>query len=423
MRALDVVALSFRPFRARPVESLLIVVALALGVGVLTAMLALIAQGQRQQEKSAGMLYNREIRLVPRKDDWQAFYQNGEARPLVRVGRVDDKPVVLSRDDLAQAKRAAPAVQYAYLSDYSAIQEPPVPSRPNMNREIEVRAVTSEYLAAADLKLQDGSWPTKDDYERHNRVVVLTEWYARQRFGEKRAVGQEIAAQSGEPYKVIGVFAAPDSFEFASDHAAQFGARGLVPWGIRDFMVVDLRELKFVAWPGQTDAALAQLRAFADNKYGSGLSVGSQREQQAQQRKQALSSALVTALFAAGGLLIASVNIMNLMLARVLAGRRRVGVARALGASTRAVFGFYLAEALTLGVVGGSLGLALARAFVSALQTAFRGGSGPPLFADLALQPPQLLLGFLVALLASLLFGAYPALVAARTRPAEALRA
>ena len=120
--------------------------------------------------------------------------------------------------------------------------------------------------------------------------------------------------------------------------------------------------------------------------------------------------------------MIAALNITNLMLARVLGRTRTIGISSALGASSRIIFTLFLTESLVLGLLGGLLGILLARGIVYGLEVSLRSASQYAGGMNLTLQPLHFAIGLLTALGISLLFGAYPAWMAARIRPSEALR-
>jgi putative ABC transport system permease protein len=66
---------------------------------------------------------------------------------------------------------------------------------------------------------------------------------------------------------------------------------------------------------------------------------------------------LVTAAFASTALVAASLNIMNLFLARVLKRSHDIGLQRSLGATANRIVWRFLSEALLLGSLGGILGV------------------------------------------------------------------
>lgn len=80
-------------------------------------------------------------------------------------------------------------------------------------------------------------------------------------------------------------------------------------------------------------------------------------------------------------------------------------------------------DALLLGLIGGLLGLLCAWGLSSGLNAALSSSAGNAFGAlTLQLEPLNLLLGLLLGLGVSVLFGIYPAIIASRIRPAEALR-
>lgn len=116
--------------------------------------------------------------------------------------------------------------------------------------------------------------------------------------------------------------------------------------------------------------------------------------------------------------LIGSLGMFNTMLMSVLERTREIGVLRALGWRKRRVLGLILREALTLGGIGGVLGIALGVG-LNALLPAVPGLYG-------TIEPIYTLQMFVQAMLAALVAGAagglYPAWRATRMRPVEALR-
>ena len=120
-------------------------------------------------------------------------------------------------------------------------------------------------------------------------------------------------------------------------------------------------------------------------------------------------------------LLIACVNIANLLLAKGTTRQKEVAVRAALGASRKTIFAQFLTENLMLAILGGGLGIALGWALLRGIQAIMPRGTLPS-EADLTLNLPILLFTLAASTLSGLLFGCAPAWYATRVDPAEALK-
>ena len=130
-------------------------------------------------------------------------------------------------------------------------------------------------------------------------------------------------------------------------------------------------------------------------------------------------------LFGAVGLLllIACVNVANLLFARGTSRQREVAVRSALGASRARVFAQLLTESLMLAVLGGVAGILLAITIVRLIQAVMPPvGTMLPSEADIRLSVPVLIFTFGVTTLAGLLFGSAPAWQATKLDLNEVLK-
>jgi predicted permease len=120
-------------------------------------------------------------------------------------------------------------------------------------------------------------------------------------------------------------------------------------------------------------------------------------------------------------LLIACVNVANLLLAKGTTRQKEVAVRSSLGASRASIFAQFLTENLLLAIIGGLLGVGVGALCLRGLVAIMPPGTLPS-EADLTLNLPILLFSLAAATLAGLLFGCLPAWYATRVDPGEALK-
>jgi len=129
------------------------------------------------------------------------------------------------------------------------------------------------------------------------------------------------------------------------------------------------------------------------------------------------SSRTMTALLASVAsvsLLVGGIGIMNIMLVSVTERTREIGIRMALGARGRDVLVQFLAEAVTLSMLGG-----LAGVVIGVLGS---GGVGRLLRWSTVISPASVAVSVFVAAMVGIFFGFYPARQASRLDPIDALR-
>ena len=265
-----------------------------------------------------------------------------------------------------------------------------------------------------------------EDQPRGPGAVILSYGLWQRRFGGDRGVLGKAVTLDGETYTVIGVM--PSGFLFPDQSKVDV----LVPQRLDVAEQLSRKSMRLLKSVGRLKRgvapaqARAELNILLDNDrrrfpryYGNDVQIRvlPLAEHAAGHIRLSL---LVLLAAVACVLLIACVNVANLLLGRSVSRRREIALRMALGANRIRVARQLLAESALLGLLGGGAGLLLAD---FALKVVVRlAPDGIPRLDQAGLDGRVLSFTFVMSLAAGLLFGLAPALTAARQGLHEALK-
>jgi putative ABC transport system permease protein len=285
-----------------------------------------------------------------------------------------------------------------------------------------VDGLTASFDVFAALGVQPAlgrAYTAEEDLGGRNNVIVLSHEFWQSRLAGRRDVLDMTLTTDDGPRTVIGVM--PPRFTIVGQKA-DF----LIPYG------QTLEQLRAVNGRGSSyamgrlrdgisfDQAYAEMRSiFADlereeprRNARRTVMLFTLQEQMVGELRPAV-RALVGAVMLV--LLVACVNVANLLLARSAARERELGMRTALGASRGRLIRQMLTESLLLGLVGGAAGLAVAAWCHRALLGLVASGIPIPRLDQLTLDLPVVLFTMVIALATGIVFGLLPAFVSTGT--------
>jgi len=290
-------------------------------------------------------------------------------------------------------------------------------------RRIRILPVSAGYFDVVRVQPQLGRAFEAED-ESGARAVLLSHRLWEERFRGSPSVVGGVLTMSGAPYTIAGVM--PDGFVDPVAGAVD----AWVPADLRDgrdagnagnhYLTVMAR-LRPETSLARAQAELDALSLALANQYPNARNARARLHPLKEDIVGPSSRALEIMLGAVGLVLVlACVNIANLLLVRGSERAREFALRSALGAERHRLIRQALIESLILALAGGVAGIIVARLAMSAI-IAVAAGSIPRL-TTLTLEPRLLAFAIAIASLSAIGFGLVPALRTARTDPSDVLR-
>ena len=278
-----------------------------------------------------------------------------------------------------------------------------------------VTGVTPDYSRVFSLDFAEGDDFSEEDFDSQRRVAVVGGKIAEKYFGDAQsAVGRKL--RIGEVwFSIVGVLrSSGDGLQGVdSDNAIH------IPWTTMQDCKLDgegsVPQLTAkAAGVQQVEQAMKRVKStmnyYMDEAYKYKVEDAGSRIEAATRSARTMSMLLVSVAMIV--LTVGGIGIMNVLFVTIKDRTREIGVLKALGAQAETILLQFLLESVSIGVVGGLLGLACSAVGLWAL-----GFSGMPLSPSVQ----GAAAAFVFAVLTSALFGFYPAWKASCLKPVDAL--
>ncbi len=399
MRVLD--ALRFASYAAlgAPVRTVLLVLAMAIGVASVVVLTALGDGARRYVVDEFSSIGTNLVIVLPGRSETRGFNPANLVTSTPRDLTVNDAEALLR---LSGVKRVSPLV----------VATTEVKASGKLRESILI-GTNADYIQLRNLKLSLGRFLTNTEFGGGSPEVVLGAVVRTELFGTDNPIGKSVRI-SDRKYRVVGVLAE--------------GGRGM---GItsNDVVIVPINTAQAMLNTNTLFRILIEAHSreqinpvksrvlktiIARHEGEEDITVIAQDAVLQTFDKILNVLTLGIAGIAAISLAVAGILVMNVMLVSVTQRTAEIGLLKALGATTSAVQQLFLFEALLLSVAGAVVGVGfgyLGAAVLRYLYPAFP--AYPPLWAVLA--------GLGTALVSGLVFGVMPARSAAKLDAIQAL--
>lgn len=399
MRAGDVMRLAWGAVRGYPTRSLLMMLAMAIGVAAVVVLTAL-GDGARRYVVNQFSAIGTHLLIV-----FPGRAETSGGAPGMLLG---ETPRDLTLDD-ALALTRSPAIRRVAPLTVGAAEV----SWSHITRDVTVLGSTPELLDIRHMTVAQGTFLPPRDPRAATPVAVLGAKVREELFGAHPAVGERIRI-GDRRFRVIGTLAAQgQSLGFDSDETV------IVPVAAAQ-MLFNTSSLFRVLVEARTRAELDSARRAATallrerHEGEEDVTVVTQDAVLATFDRVLRALTLAVGGVAAISLAVAGVLVMNVMLIAVSQRTQEIGLLKAIGARPAQIRRLFFVEALMLSAIGALAGLALGEIGSWAVRRLYPNlPAVAPLWAITA--------ALLTALGTALAFSVLPARRAARLDPVQAL--
>ncbi len=293
----------------------------------------------------------------------------------------------------------------------------------NSNWNCYVYGASPSYLTIRDLSYSGGGAFTQTDQDSAARVAILGQTVVENLFSPgEEPVGAAIRINN-VPFRVIGVFSPKgqtasgwdqDDVVFIPFSTAERKVLGTLFLGSVGGIAASATRSEDLEKAVEEIRTVIRARHRLQGEQPDDFAIRTQVEIGMVQEETSETLTIMLMVIACVSLLVGGIGIMNILLVSVTERTREIGIRMAVGAKRVHIMMQFLIEAMTLGVVGGLIGIACG--ILAARLTTIIAGWPTIISTD------AVVIAFIFSVVVGLFFGLYPANKAARLNPIEALR-
>lgn len=343
-----------------------------------------------------------------------------EVRPNWNVDVINWKQASFTFNELKLIRSLIPEAR-AFNPQIAANRYPV--QKGEISYDTQVRGVYPDMTITDEWEVQTGRFINYYDINNFNNVIVLGSTAAKELFGNKNPIGENVVVQNNV-LKVIGIMQTKYlkmQGGWGGDNALEYMNRQVfVPLTTMfrkttlDQAVSNI-EVKANS-PEEAVLLRAKLQTIILNlKQGKKLfEVSSAKEQMDEMKQNAAIFTTIFVMIAVISLLVGGIVIMNIMLASVRERTREIGVRIAIGARRIDIFIQFMVQTILITSLGGVAGIILGYSILSLV--------GKYLSMELVASLSMIYAAVFVSVGVGLLFGIMPAIRASNLDPVTALR-
>ncbi|QEN05094.1 FtsX-like permease family protein [Thiospirochaeta perfilievii] len=423
---LDQLILAKNRIKDRLQESLMVIIGLGFGIAVVSIVITVVYNFNNMINQESESEWYRNIFVIPS----EYMYNNDSS--IQKIGNLDSPKINFSMGYMEEIKKFCPTIDFAFYrlwinlepSNFEEYSE----NRPWWESSLSGIGISEDYLKFLGMEIDKGSFFSQEDFENGSNVIIIGGNLAHKLFPNGNGLGK-VLSYNNLDYTIVGILkvdygtASPSEIEDLKESPWDNNNGIMLPytnvinvneWNTIDQMTFGVSSNKDLK-KGVKEISTYLKRDFPNNE----VYIESSLDWSGNDEETFIKVLYVIGLIAFICLIIATLNNLNLMLARVLRQKKGLGISISLGATKRDIFTSVFIESALLGVLGGILGILLSIIFGAVIGNII---SSFDTWASMDLSIVSIFASLILSLILTIIFSIYPGIEATRISPSMVLR-